>query len=56
MTGTNANVYMRIHDKNGQVSEPIELRKSTNHKNKFERGQTDEFNVGMLIKNIICKY
>ncbi len=47
---------MRIHDKNGRVSEPIELHKSTNHKNKFERGQTDEFDVGMLILNIILKY
>ncbi|CAF4049780.1 unnamed protein product [Rotaria sp. Silwood2] len=45
-TGTNAKVYMRIHDKNGQVSEPIELHQSINHKNKFERGQTDEFDVG----------
>jgi hypothetical protein len=40
---------MQIHDKNGQVSEPIELHKSTNHKNKFERGQTDDFDVGMLM-------
>ncbi|CAF3508369.1 unnamed protein product [Rotaria sp. Silwood1] len=47
-TGTNAKVYMRIHDKNGQVSEPIELHQSINHKNKFERGQTDEFDVGSI--------
>ncbi|CAF1350708.1 unnamed protein product, partial [Adineta steineri] len=47
-TGTNSNVYMRIHDKNGQISEPIELNKSLNHKNKFERGQTDEFDVGSI--------
>jgi len=54
--GTNAKVYMRIHDQNGQISQPIELQKSTNHKNKFERGQTDEFDVGMLILNIIFNY
>ncbi len=56
MKGTNANVYMKIHDKNGQVSEPIELYQSTNHKNKFERGQTDKFDVGMFISNLIFKY
>jgi len=56
MKGTNAKVYMRIHDQNGQISQPIELQKSTNHKNKFERGQTDEFDVGMLIENKIFNY
>jgi hypothetical protein len=50
--GTNAKVYMRLHDKNGQVSEPIELHKSTNHRNKFERGQTDGFDIGMCIQKI----
>jgi len=45
-TGTNAKVFMRVIDKNGQTSEPMHLAKSTEHKNKFERGQTDEFNVG----------
>jgi len=48
-SGTNAKVYIRIHDKNGEVSEPIELHKSVNHKNKFERGQTDGFDVGELL-------
>jgi hypothetical protein len=47
---------MQIHDKNGQVSEPIELHKSTNHKNKFERGQTDEFDVGTCINNNLLEY
>lgn len=44
--GTNAKVFMRVIDKNGQTSEPMQLAKSTEHKNKFERGQTDEFDVG----------
>ena len=37
---------MKIHDQKGQVSEPIELHRSMNHRNKFERGQTDQFDVG----------
>lgn len=50
-TGTNAKVYIRIHDRNGDISERIELTKSTNHTNKFERGQTDHFDVGQLRDN-----
>ncbi|CAF4483957.1 unnamed protein product [Rotaria socialis] len=45
-TGTNAKVFIKIHDTNGQISEAIELEKSISHKNKFERGQTDKFDVG----------
>ncbi len=37
---------MRIIDKNGDISEDLQLHRSTDHKNKFERGQTDEFDVG----------
>ena len=40
---------MQIHDQNGEISEPIALNKSTRHRNKFERGQTDGFDVGMFI-------
>ena len=50
--GTNADVFIRIIDNNDNKSEPIQLKSSTDHKNKFERGQTDEFDVGMLILNI----
>lgn len=37
---------MRIIDKNGDLSENLQLHRSTDHKNKFERGQTDEFDIG----------
>lgn len=54
--GTNSKVFIQIYDKNGRISEPIELQNSINHKNKFERGQTDEFDIGMLIcKHIMLK-
>jgi hypothetical protein len=38
--GTNAPVFIRIHDNNDDVSEPIQLKHSLRHKNKFERNQT----------------
>jgi len=38
-TGTNADVYLRIHDKSGHISEPISLRRSTKHSNPFEKGK-----------------
>ena len=38
--GTNAPVFIRIHDKNDRISEPIQLKHSLRHKNKFERNQT----------------
>ena len=44
--GTNADVFIRIMDKNGKVSEDLPLRSSTDHRNQFERGQIDEFDVG----------
>jgi len=44
--GTNAKVFMRVIDKNGDVSENLQLHRSTDHKNKFERGRTDEFDIG----------
>jgi len=37
---------MRVIDKNGDVSENLQLHSSTDHKNKFERGRTDEFDIG----------
>ncbi|CAF1098753.1 unnamed protein product, partial [Adineta ricciae] len=45
-TGTDANVFIQIHDNNGQISEPIELKDSFDRKNKFARGKIDEFNFG----------
>ncbi len=38
--GTNAPVFIRIHDNNDNMSEPIQLKNSLRHKNKFERNQT----------------
>ena len=37
--GTRAPVFVRIHDQKGQVSEPLQLKHSLNHKNQFERNQ-----------------
>lgn len=45
-SGTNADVFIRIIDRAGNKSEPIQLKSSTDHRNKFERGQTDEFDIG----------
>ena len=39
-TGTDADIYLRIHDKSGHISEPISLRRSTKHSNPFESGKT----------------
>lgn len=47
--GTNAAVFVRIIDHDGNKSEPIHLKESTVHKNKFERNQTDEFEIGMRL-------
>lgn len=44
--GTNANVYIQIIDRDENKSEPIQLKRSTEHRNKFERGQIDEFDIG----------
>jgi len=44
--GTNAKVFMRVIDKNGDISENLQLHGSTDHKSKFERGRTDEFDIG----------
>ena len=44
-TGTDANVFMKIHDHDGKTSEAIELRNSLNHKNKFTRG-----NIGKIFQ------
>jgi hypothetical protein len=38
--GTNASVFVRIHDNDDKTSDPIQLKHSLNHKNKFERNQT----------------
>lgn len=45
-TGTNADVFIRLIDRQGTKSDVMELKSSTDHRNKFERGQTDEFDVG----------
>jgi hypothetical protein len=37
---------MRILDTGGDVSENLQLHSSTDHRNKFERGRTDEFDIG----------
>jgi hypothetical protein len=42
-TGTDANVFIQIHDNDGKVSEPIELKDSLDHKNKFTRGKIGKF-------------
>jgi hypothetical protein len=42
-TGTDANVFIQIHDNNGKVSEPIQLKDSLDHKNKFTRGKIGKF-------------
>jgi len=47
LKGTNADVYIRIIDRDGNKSEPIQLKKSIDHKNKFERDKTDEFDIGI---------
>ncbi|UJR34141.1 hypothetical protein I4U23_021548 [Adineta vaga] len=44
-TGTDANVFIQIHDINGKISEPIELKDSMDQKNKFARGKLDDFHV-----------
>ena len=44
-TGTDANVFMKIHDHDGKISETIELKDSLNHKSKFTRG-----NIGKISK------
>ena len=46
LLGTNADVYIRIIDRDGNKSEPIQLKGSIDHKNKFERNKIDEFDVG----------
>lgn len=46
LSGTNAKVFLRIIDNNGDISERLQLHGSIDHKNKFERGQTDEFDIG----------
>lgn len=37
---------MRVIDKNGDITENLQLYSSTDHKNKFGRGQTDVFDIG----------
>ena len=48
-TGTNADVFIRLIDRQGTKSDVMPLKGSTDHRNKFERGQTDEFDVGESI-------
>lgn len=52
--GTNADVFIQIIDRDGNKSEPIQLKGSTDHKNKFERDKTDEFDIG--IKKSFSEY
>ena len=42
-TGTDANVFIKIHDNDGKISEPIQLKNSLDHKNKFTRGKIGKF-------------
>jgi hypothetical protein len=42
-TGTDANVFIQIHDNDGKISEPIELKDSLDHKNKFTHGKIGKF-------------
>jgi hypothetical protein len=37
--GTNAPVFVRIHDNNENISESLQLKNSLQHNNKFERNQ-----------------
>eukprot|EP01123_Difflugia_compressa_P005057 TRINITY_DN1661_c0_g1_i1.p1 TRINITY_DN1661_c0_g1~~TRINITY_DN1661_c0_g1_i1.p1 ORF type:complete len:960 (-),score=248.52 TRINITY_DN1661_c0_g1_i1:25-2904(-) len=43
--GTDADIYVKLFGKKGN-SEEIKLKKSINHKNKFEAGKTDLFSLG----------
>jgi hypothetical protein len=45
-TGTDANVFIQIHDNDGNISQPIQLKDSFDNKNKFSRGKLDNFDVG----------
>lgn len=47
-SGTNANVYIRIVDLDGNKSETMQLKRSTGHRVSFARGQTDEFDIGIF--------
>ncbi len=38
-TGTDANVFIKIHDNDGKISESIQLKNSLDHKTKFTRGK-----------------
>ena len=38
-TGADARVFIRVHDNDGHLSEPIELKASVDHKNSFARGK-----------------
>ncbi len=42
-TGTDANVFIQIHDNDGKVSERIELKDSVDQKNKFTRGKIGNY-------------
>ncbi len=49
-------MYIQIIDLDGNKSEPIQLKGSIDHKNKFERNKIDEFDVGMLfLLSIFCR-
>jgi hypothetical protein len=63
-TGTDANVFIKIHDNDEKISESIQLKNSLDHKNKFTRGKIgnqysisfsiskmniiDDFNIGSI--------
>ncbi len=50
-------MYIQIIDLDGNKSEPIQLKGSIDHKNKFERNKIDEFDVGMLfLLSIFCRW
>jgi hypothetical protein len=57
-TGTDANVFIQIHDNDGKISEPIELKDSVDNKNKFARGKIGQIHhlLFRIIKFVYLYY
>ena len=47
--GTKLPVFVRIHDKDGQTSEPLELKNSLSHRNQFERNTLGKRKVSIAM-------
>jgi hypothetical protein len=45
-TRSDTRVYLKIFDKEGHISNDIELARSLNHRNPFEQGHIDHFDIG----------